>query len=644
MTGTRVSELAKELEMSNADMQSALTDLGIAVAGPAALVDAETAQAIREMLGKAPDDLRAIELSPGATLKDLATAIGVGANELQKKLMDMGVLIAVNTRLAPDVAQKLGHSYGCAVKLKLEPKATAVVQQPKHRAPGGGPVQRPPVVTVMGHVDHGKTTLLDAIRNANVVEGEFGGITQHIGAYQVEVEHEGQKRKITFLDTPGHAAFTAMRARGASVTDIAILVVAADDAVMPQTVEAIDHAQAAEVPIIVAINKVDKPEANPDRVKTQLTEHNLVSTDYGGDTDCVQISAKQRTGVEDLLEHIVFQADLMDLKADPHAKPTGVIVEAKQEVGRGPVATVLVQQGTLRVGDAVVCGMAYGRVRAMTNDRGERLMKAGPATPVEITGLSSVPQAGDKLEEVKDDKTARLLATKRQDQQRVNRLALTQRTTLEDIYKRIQEGEAKSLNLIIKGDVQGSVEAVIGQLNQIPKDEIGLRIIHSGVGNISESDVMLASASDAVVIGFNVRKDPQANAASEREQIDVRSFNIIYELTEAVERAMKGLLAPVFEEVALGKATVRQTFRTPKGVVIAGSYVTDGKIVRNAEARILRDGEVIYTGKIVSLKHIKEDVKEQAQGFECGIVVGDFIGVQIGDTIEAFEMKQVERI
>ncbi len=645
MTGMRVTDLAKELGMTVADLTQALQDLGTPVPGPAAIVEADTAQAMREMFGKKSGSAKSVEIAPGATVKDLATAMGLAAADVQKKLMSMGVLAAVNQRLSPDAARKLAGIYGFEVRIKLEqkPEAPLVLAKPKHKSPGGGTQTRPPVVTIMGHVDHGKTTLLDAIRKTNVVEGEFGGITQHIGAYQVEVEHEGAKRKITFLDTPGHAAFTAMRARGASVTDIAILVVAADDGIMPQTVEAINHAKAAEVPIIVAINKMDKPDANPDRIKTQLTEYELVPREYGGEVECVPVSAKMGTGLEDLLEHILFQADVMDLKADPHGKPQGVIVEAKQEVGRGPVATVLVEQGTLRVGESVVCGLAHGKVRAMMNERGERLNKALPASPVEITGLSVVPAAGDRLEVVKDERTARQTAELRTQKQRANRLAASNRLTLEDVARRIREGETKELKLVIKGDVQGSVEAVIGQLQQIKLDEVKLRILHSGVGNIGENDVTLAASTDSVVIGFNVKTDSNAVAVAEREHIDIRTFNIIYEVTDAVERAMKGLLAPIFEEIELGKAVVRQRFQTPKGIVIAGSYVTEGKIVRNAQARVVRNKEVIHTGKIDSLKHIKEDVREMATGFECGIVIADFIDAKVDDVIEAFEMKQVER-
>jgi translation initiation factor IF-2 len=500
----------------------------------------------------------------------------------------------------------------------------------------------------MGHVDHGKTTLLDTIRKTNVVEGEFGGITQHIGAYQVEIEHNGEKRKITFLDTPGHEAFTEMRARGARVTDIVVLVVAADDGIMPQTVEAINHAQAAEVPIIVAINKMDRPDANPDRVKQQLTEHNLVVEDYGGDVIAVPVSAKTGEGVNDLLEYILLVADLHELKADPSGHATGTIVEAKVEAGRGPVATVLVQSGTLRVGDSLVAGLAYGKVRAMTNDRGERLLKAPPATPVEVLGLNAAPNAGDTVEVVKNDKEARATAERRQLRQRMARLSSgTARITLDELYRRAQEGVIKDMNLIVKADVQGSVEAVIGQLNKLEEnksdDEVRLSIKHSGVGAISEADINLASATNAIVIGFNVRADAAAQRAAERDGVDIRLYNIIYNLVEDIEKAMKGLLTPVYEEVALGKAEVRQVFRTPRGVFIAGCYVTEGKIVRNAEMRVRRGREVLFTGKIDSLRHIKDDVREMAQGFECGITIQDWNDYQVGDVLECFEMKQVAR-
>ncbi|HSV74820.1 MAG TPA: translation initiation factor IF-2 [Chthonomonadales bacterium] len=647
MMGIRVSDLAKELGMTNADLMAALNDLGVAVPGPAAIVESEAAQVMREMFGAQGVAGKVAEVPVGATVKDLAIAMGVPAADVQKRLMAMGVLAAVNQRLTADTAKALASVYGFTLRSKIEPRAQAPQAAPKasakHRGPATGPQARPPVVTIMGHVDHGKTTLLDAIRHTDVVAGEFGGITQHIGAYQVEVDFEGARRKVTFIDTPGHAAFTAMRARGASVTDIAVLVVAADDGIMPQSIEAMDHARAAEVPIIVAVNKIDRPDANPDRVKTQLAEHGLVPREYGGDVECVPVSAKHGTGLDDLLQTILLQADMMDLRADPHDKPKGVIVEAKQEVGRGPVATALVQQGTLRPGDCVVCGIAHGRIRAMMSERGERLNKAGPATPVEILGLSIVPAAGERLEVVKDERTARQTAERRADQLRLARVSTAQRVTLEEMARRIREGESRDLNLVVKADVQGSVEAVVGQLYQVSQDEVRLHVVSSGVGNINENDIMLASATGGIVVGFNVRAEQPAQAAAEREHVDIRTYNVIYELTEAVEKAMRGLLAPVFEERVLGKAVCRQVFRTPRGVVIAGSYVTDGKVTRNAEARVYRGGALIYTGKVESLRHVKDDVREMAQGFECGIVLADFSTIQVDDVIEAFEMQQVER-
>ena len=645
MAATRVSELAKELGMTPAEMLAGLKDLGVPAAGIAAIIDAETVQTLRELYSpSAVKDARSVELAPNATVKDFAEAIGVGASDVQKKLMQEGVLASINQRLDPPVIKRLAGLFNVSLKMKAVAE-TATPHGRRHAASRSGPQPRPPVVTILGHVDHGKTTLLDAIRHTNVVDGEFGGITQHIGAYQVDVEVEGQKRKITFLDTPGHAAFSAMRARGASVTDIAVLIVAADDGVMPQTIEAIDHARAAEVPIIVAINKVDKPEANPDRIKTQLTEHGLVPAEYGGDIECVAVSALKGEGLDDLLEHILFVADVQDLRADPQEPASGVIVEARLEAGRGAVATALIQQGTLRNGDCVVCGLAYGKIKAMTNDRGERIAKATPSMPVEIIGLSSVPMAGDRLEVVKDERVARQTAQRRADQQRATQLQGGRtRVTLEDISRMVRDGEAKELPVVVKADVQGSGEAVVGALQALPQDDVTLRVVRCGVGNVSEDDVQLAAATGAVVLGFNVRADQQAQSAAERLHVDIRTYQVIYELTEAVERAMKGMLAPVYEEVALGKAEVRATFRTPRGVIIAGCYVSEGKIVRNADARVRRGRDVIYTGKIDSLKHIKEDVREMAQGFECGLVMEGYGDYEVGDVIEAFEVREVQRL
>jgi translation initiation factor IF-2 len=648
IAGIRLTDLAKELKMTTPELVTTLKDLGVSVAGAAALLDPETANTVRGLLGKSASTEKIVEVPANATLKELAEAMGVQTNAAVKKMMDLNQLVGPHQRLPRPLAELLAGAYGFTVRIKVEPKPTVAAIQAKHKAPGGALSPRPPIVTIMGHVDHGKTTLLDAIRKTNVVEGEFGGITQHIGAYQVEVDHNGEKRKITFLDTPGHAAFTAMRQRGASVTDIVILVVAADDGIMPQTVEAIEHAQAAKVPIIVAINKMDKPDATPDRVKTQLTEHNLVVEEYGGDVIAVPISAKTGTGINDLLDYILLLADVAELKADPSGHAIGAIVEAKVAPGRGPVATMLVQSGTLRAGDAVVAGVAYGKVRAMTNDKGEKLVKAPPSTPVEIIGLNAAPSAGDVVEVVKSDKEARAIAERRMQRERVVRMGATgKKVTLADLSKQV--GPTKDFNVIVKGDVQGSVEAVVGQLYQVEEkkkyDEVRLVIKASGVGTINESDIQLAEATDSTVIGFNVRSEPAVTRAAERDGVAVWTFNIIYDLVEAVEKQMKKLLTPIYEEVPLGKAEVRAKFKTSTGIYIAGSYVTEGKIVRGAYVRLRRGKDIMNTaGRIESLKRVKDDVREVAAGYECGITIGDWKEeYQPGDILEVFEMREIER-
>ncbi|MCW3096644.1 MAG: hypothetical protein JWL77_2262 [Chthonomonadaceae bacterium] len=648
IAGIRLTDLAKELKMTTPELVNTLKDLGVSVAGAAALLDPETANTVRGLLGKSASTEKIVEVAANATLKELAEAMGVQTNAAVKKMMDLNQLVGPHQRLPRPLAELLAGAYGFTVRIKAEPKPTVAAIQAKHKAPGGALSPRPPIVTIMGHVDHGKTTLLDAIRKTNVVEGEFGGITQHIGAYQVEVDHNGEKRKITFLDTPGHAAFTAMRQRGASVTDIVILVVAADDGIMPQTVEAIEHAQAAKVPIIVAINKMDKPDATPDRVKTQLTEHNLVVEEYGGDVIAVPISAKMGTGINDLLDYILLLADVAELKADPSGHAIGAIVEAKVAPGRGPVATMLVQSGTLRAGDAVVAGVAYGKVRAMTNDKGEKLVKAPPSTPVEIIGLNAAPSAGDVVEVVKSDKEARAIAERRMQRERVVRMGATgKKVTLADLSKQV--GPTKDFNVIVKGDVQGSVEAVVGQLYKVEEnkkyDEVRLVIKASGVGTINESDIQLAEATDSTVIGFNVRSEPAVTRAAERDGVAVWTFNIIYDLVEAVEKQMKKLLTPIYEEVPLGKAEVRAKFKTSTGIYIAGSYVTEGKIVRGAYVRLRRGKDIMNTaGRIESLKRVKDDVREVAAGYECGITIGDWKEeYQPGDILEVFEMREIER-
>ena len=497
-------------------------------------------------------------------------------------------------------------------------------------------VPRPPVVTIMGHVDHGKTSLLDAIRKTHVTEGEAGGITQHIGAYTVECNG----RMITFIDTPGHEAFTSMRARGAQVTDVVILVVAADDGIMPQTVEAINHSKAAGVPIIVAVNKIDKPESNPERVKQQLTEHGLVCEDWGGDTICVPVSAKKQQNLDELLEMVLLQADILDLKANPNKAAKGTIIEAQLDKGRGPVATVLVQNGTLKIGDPIVAGIAYGRVRAMMNDKGENVKTAGPSCPVEVLGFNEVPSAGDIMNVAEVSKK---VAEERRNRIKAEQLKNLSKVSLEDLFSHIAEGEVKTLNIVVKADVHGSVEAVKQALEKLSTEEVRVKCIHGGVGAITESDVMFASASNAIVIGFNVRPDSGARNLAEQEKVDVRTYRIIYQAIEDVENAMKGMFKPVFKEVHLGTISVRNTFKVSSVGTIAGAYVQDGKVQRNAQVRVVRDGVVIHEGQIASLRRFKDDVREVAAGYECGIGIENFNDIHEGDVIEAYTMEEVKR-
>jgi len=546
-------------------------------------------------------------------------------------------MATINQELDLDTIQLLASDFGVEVEVKIpvEEDRFETIEEVDDEA---DLKERPPVVTIMGHVDHGKTTLLDAIRSTNVTGGEAGGITQHIGAYQVEING----KKITFLDTPGHEAFTAMRARGAQLTDITIIVVAADDGVMPQTVEAVNHAKAAGLPIIVAVNKIDKPEANPDRVKQELTEYELVPEEWGGDTIFVNVSAKQKIGLENLLEMILLVAEVNEYKANPDKRARGAVIEAELDKTRGPVARVLVQHGTLKVGDAFVAGNCFGRVRAMVNDRGRRLKEAGPSTPVEITGLTEVPQAGDPFMVFEDERKARSIADKRATMQRQSDLGANTRVTLDDLFRHIKEGEIKDLNVIIKADVQGSVEALRGALEKIEVEGVRVKIIHSGAGAITESDVILAAASNAIIIGFNVRPDNQTKATAEQEKVDIRLHRVIYNAIEEIEQAMKGMLDPVYKEAVIGHAEVRNTFKISKVGTIAGCMVTSGKITRSAEVRLIRDGIVVYEGKIDSLKRFKDDAKEVAQGYECGITLDNYNDIKEGDVIEAFVMETVE--
>jgi len=577
---------------------------------------------------------RIIRISETISVGELAKRMGIKANDLIRSLMKMGMMVTINHPLDFDTAVILASEYGYEVEnvaVDLDEIIESVPDAPETLE------KRSPVVTIMGHVDHGKTSLLDAIREANVIAGEAGGITQHIGAYDVELNG----RKITFLDTPGHEAFTAMRARGAKVTDIVILVVAADDGVMPQTREAINHSKAAGVPIIVAINKIDKPDAKPDRVKQELTEYGLQSSDWGGDTTMVEVSAKKRLNLEELLEMVLLQADVMDLKANPNKLAKGTVVEAKLDKGRGPVATVLVQEGTLKNGDYCVVGIHSGRVRAMQNDRGDKVMEAGPSMPVELVGLSGVPDAGDVFVAMKDEKQAKEIATLRQIKQREVELAKHTKLSLEDLYKRIQSGEVKDLNVIVKGDVQGSVEAVGETLRKLSTDAVRLNVIHSGVGAITETDVNLAAASNAIIIGFSVRPEVKAQGLAEKEGVDIRLYSIIYDAVEDVRKAMEGLLAPTLKEKYLGRSEIREVFSVPKIGNVAGCYVLDGKMLRNAQVRLLRDNVVIYEGKMSSLRRFKDDQKEVATGYECGIGLENYNDLKIGDIIEAFEIEKI---
>lgn len=574
-----------------------------------------------------------IELSGPLTVKELAEKMGREVSEIIKKLMMLGVMATINQEIDVETAMVLAEDFGVeVVEVEPEQDPTEIIEiedSPESL------VARPPVVTIMGHVDHGKTSLLDVIRSTNVTASEAGGITQHIGAYQVR--YEGNK--ITFLDTPGHEAFTAMRLRGAQSTDIAVLVVAADDGVMPQTIEAINHAKSAEVPIIVAINKMDKPGANPDHVKQQLSEHGLLPEEWGGDTIMVPVSAKQRQGIEDLLETILLVAEVQELKANPNRKAQGIVIEAQLDKGRGPVCTVLVQKGSLRVGETILAGVAYGKVRAMTNERGEKVKVARPSMPVEILGLSDVPQAGEVMFAV-DDNEARSIAEKRIEKQRITEMNAKTKVTLDDLFNQMQQGELKDLNIIIKGDVQGSVEALRQSLEGIKNPEVRINIIHSAVGAINESDVMLASASGAIIIGFNVRPDANVRKEAEKESVDLRTYRVIYDAINEIEAAMRGMLTPEFKEVILGRAEVRQVISTPKAIV-AGSYVTEGKITNNSEIRLIRDGIVIHEGHIDSLRRFKDEVKEVATSFECGISLERYRDVKEGDVIEAYKMEEI---
>ena len=697
----KVYELAREFKMSNTEAVKALGELGFKGLGPSSDLEDAQATTIREQLsarnggangangsgtaapggdaGAPSAPAEAIEIPGNITIKDLADKLGVGANEIQKVLMGMGVLAALNQRLAPDAVLRIAQKLGKTVRMATAAPAPAAA--PAATAPAGGPVAatpvktapagptarpaapprtakprpgpgavglapRPPVVTIMGHVDHGKTTLLDAIRKTSVAAGEAGGITQHIGAYQVEVDG----KRITFLDTPGHAAFSSMRARGARVTDIVVIVVAADDGVMPQTQEAIEHARAAGVPMIIAVNKTDLPDANPDRVLTDLTSYEIVPEAFGCTTPTVNISAKKGDGLQDLLETILLVSEVeVDPKADPHGKAQGTVIEAKIDKGRGAVTTVLVQQGTLRKGDVVSAGEHYGKIRTMTDDQGREVKVAGPSTPVEIVGFGSVPRAGDRLEVAKDEREARAIAERRADRDRETRLDTRSLVSLEELYRVMREGAIKELKLVIKGDVQGSVEAVRESLEKLENPEVKVRVLAAGVGPITDSDITRAAAGDAgdtepgMVVGFNVAPAPSAERKAEQEHVTIKTYSIIYDLIDDVKESMLGLLEPIYEEAVLGHAEVRARFKLPGGRAIAGCYITDGMVRRGAKARLTRGKDLLYTGDIDTLKRIKDDVREVQSGYECGMTLRDFNDIVEGDIIECFEMRQVPR-
>jgi translation initiation factor IF-2 len=582
---------------------------------------------------------RVVKISEAITVGDLARAIGVKFGEVIKKLMDMGMMATVNQVLDVDTATLVAAEFEYTVEnvaLNVESLLEVGLEdegEQEERQP------RPPVVTIMGHVDHGKTSLLDAIREANVTAGEAGGITQHIGAYSVQVA----ERRVTFLDTPGHEAFTAMRARGAKVTDLVVLVVAADDGIMPQTQEAIDHARAAEVPIIVAVNKIDKPEADLERVTRELGNFGLAPEAWGGDTIVVPVSAKTRQGIPQLLEMLLLQSDVLELTAGAERRARGTIIEAKLDRGRGPVATLLVQEGTLKVGDAFVCGLEYGRVRAMIDDQGRKLDQAGPSTPIEILGLTGVPAAGDTFVAVADEAKARQVAEHRRTKQRASELATTSKVSLEDLYSQIQAGGVKELKLVLKADVQGSVEAIRDALTRLGTDEVKLTVIHASVGGITESDVLLAAASNAIVIGFSVRPESKAANLAGREGVDIRLYNIIYEVVSDIRDALEGLLEPTLHERTVGRAEVRQIFSVPSAGRVAGCFVVDGKIIRGAKARVVRDHVVVHDGKIDTLRRFKDDAREVAAGYECGLSLDAFPDVKEGDVIEVYEIESIAR-
>ena len=677
MSKIRVYKLADKLNMESKELIDILNNLGIEVSSHMSTIEDETADLVKEVVteeSKSEEEIEEeledelpeesaeeqetepeieeeeieeedesdyIPVTEGITIRDLGEKLDISANNIIKEMMQMGIMTNVNYSLDEDELEILKEELGLEIKLtdeieeeeSSELKLEEIVDRPEDLKP------RPPIVTVMGHVDHGKTTLLDVIRKTRVAEGEAGGITQHIGAYQASYD----EKKITFIDTPGHEAFTAMRARGAQLTDIVILVVAADDGVMPQTVEAINHAQAAGIPIIVAVNKIDKANAQPDRVKQELTEHSLVPEEWGGNTICVNVSALKGENIDELLEMVNLVAEVEELKANPNRIADGVIIESELDRGRGPIATVLVKNGTLKIGDYIIAGSITGRVKALLDEHGERIDEAGPATPVIVLGFDDVPEAGDYVRVMEDEKRARDLAERRQEKEKEERLKKDSKVSLEDLYRNIQEGEIKELNVIIKADVQGSIAALENSLMNIESDEVSVNIIHTGVGAINETDVNLASASNAIIIGFNVRPGTNARKAAEKEKVEIKTYRVIYKVIEDIKNAMSGLLEPEYKEIVVGRVEVRDTFKVPDVGIVAGAYVKEGEVNRNDYVRLIRNGTIIHEGEISSLKRFEDDVREVKEGYECGIGIENYNDIKVGDILEIYRYKEIER-
>ncbi|KXZ39814.1 translation initiation factor IF-2 [Alkalithermobacter thermoalcaliphilus JW-YL-7 = DSM 7308] len=647
MTKMRVYKLAQEFGITSKELIEKLQQLGINVINHMSTLEEDDVKVVMELFKesnnnekineKEEEAMQKIKIADKVVVQDLAKLLQKTPSELITKLIQLGIMATINQEIDFDIAEIVALEFGYEVEKEDTKEEQEDILIPEDKPEDLLP--RPPIVTVMGHVDHGKTSLLDAIRKTNVTAKEAGGITQHIGASEVHING----KKIVFLDTPGHEAFTSMRARGAQVTDISIIVVAADDGIMPQTIEAINHSRSANVPIIVAINKIDKPNINIDRVKQELADQGLLVEEWGGDVIAVPVSALKGENIDTLLEMVLLVAEIEELKANPNRKAVGTVIEAQLDKGRGPVATVLVQNGTLKIGDSVVVGACYGKVRAMINYMGKRLKEAGPSTPVEILGLSEVPQSGDQLIVVENDKIARSIAENRKEKLREEQMKASTKVSLDDLFKQMEKGEIKDLNIVVKGDVQGSVQAVKQSLEKLSNNEVAVKVIHAGVGAITESDVMLASASNAIIIGFNVRPVTSAQSLAQKENVDIRTYRIIYKAIEDVQAAMKGMLDPEYEEQELGKAEVRAVFRISGAGTVAGCYVTNGKITRSAKVRLVRDGVVIHEGELSSLKRFKDDVKEVTQGYECGISIENFNDIKEGDIIEAYILKEIDR-